>query len=800
MLFLALSIVFSKKLYFLSQVIENCQKGSLYSMDIFSNRPLFTSCMLFIGCSVLGYFIPGNAKLIIISLLAVGLIVSLVLILAKRYSAERKHLLLCTSLCILMATLSLTGSFLHYDTVYKKRAEMDGKTYSVDATVTSVRSQTNFVSNYVVEVLNVNNEKDTHKALLVCEYSAALRTGDRITVNATASLPNTTPGRYDEKTSLHSDNIFVIYTSENEDGIDVVEYASDDLTFEGINYDLSSILTNSIGGEEGNLASALLLGNKDLLQNATQRDFRRAGASHILALSGLHMSIIMGIAMFIMKRLTRKRWLIAITLSIFAVVYLGITGFSLSATRAVIMLLVVYLSMLISGVPDSLTSLSIAGTLIMLFSPGAVADAGFWMSFSATLGILVFLPPVNDFFNQCLSKYDDKFKHSLYKALFSIITAFVTGLAAILPLLAVTCIFTKELSYASAISSVVLAIPTTVIIFLSLILLPLHTLPFISEIIVKVIKIMSNIMFDWCAYVSEMEDVVVSLNYPFAILMAIVLASALLYSFIIKRNNPFTSLVPFAVCLTLFIGTMAVYEYQNQDKLKVSYINASSNSDMLVLSNERDVVFCDISNGSKSTYRVALDEMYETRATEIDVIMLTRYTNQHNATLFYIFETNRVREVWLPTPQNSDEYSKMERLYEYAAQNSVDVFLYDLGDSLYAFEHTTIQHINDYIDRSTVPVSVLTVFTGKEQLTYAAPALNETEIVEQAEFYFSKSKHVIFGNRGPKTKTEYTIQNMDKIRSVAFADEIRAGFFIIPERSLASYYVVSEEMEYYLDK
>ena len=769
-------------------------------MNIFSNRPLFTSCMVFIASAVIGYFVPGNAKLIAISLFAIGLIVSLIFIFAKQYSSSRKHLLLCSTLCLLMVMLSLASSFLHFDLNYQKRTDMVDNNYKVDAVVLSVRSQNNFSSNYIVEVQNINNVNDRHKALLVCEYAAALQIGDKLTVNAVASLPESDNGRFDQKTSLHSDNIFVIYTSSDENALDIVEYASDNLSFESINHKLSSVLTQSIGGEEGCLASALLLGNRQLLSDTTQRDFRRAGASHILALSGLHMSIIMGIAMFIMKRITRKRWLIALILSCFALFYLGLTGFSLSATRAVIMLLVVYLSMLISGVPDSLTSLSIAGTVILLISPGAVTDAGFWMSFSATLGILVYLPHVNDYFNDCLSKYDNKLKRTLYKTIYSVITAFVTGIAAILPLIAVTCIFSKEMSYLSALSSVILSIPTTVIIFLSLVLLPLYAMPFISDIIVNVLKFMSNIMFSWCAYVSDMEDVVVSLNYPFAVLMAIILCATLFYSFIIKRHNPFSTLIPFVVCLAVFIGAIAVYEYQNHDKLKVSYINASSNSDMIVLSNERDVVVCDLSNGSKSSYSAALNEIYETRSTEIDVIMLTRYTNQHSATLLYIFETNKVREIWLPTPQNNDDYFKMERIYEYATKNSVDVFVYNYGDSLYAFEHTTIQHISDYIDRSAVPVSVLTVYTGKEQLTYASPALNETDIVEQAEFYFSKSKHIIFGNRGPKTKTEYTIQNMSKARTVAFADETRAGYFIIPNRSLASYYLVSTEMEYYLDK
>ena len=770
-------------------------------MDIFSKRPLFTSCIAFIAFSVLGYFIPAVAKLIIISVCTIGLITSLVFVLAKRYSGDRKHVLLCLILCFIMVTASCVCSFIHYDIIYGKRESMSGKEFKVDAVVVSEKSQNNFSSKYVIEVKNIDNEKDTHKALLVCNYAAALQYGDRISLNAMAALPSNDEGRYNEKAALHSDNIFVIYTSPTDDTLDVIEYASDNhFSFISINNRLSTLLTRRIEGEEGNLSSALLLGNKQLLSDTTQKDFRRAGASHILALSGLHMSIIMGLAMFIMKRLTRKRWLIAIILSAFALCYLAITGFSLSATRAVIMLLIVYLSMLISGIPDSLTSLSVAGTVILLISPGAVVDAGFWMSFAATLGILVYMVPVNDYLNECIYKHDSKIKRTFLKILYSIITAFVTGLAAIIPLISVTCIFNKEMSYASILSSAVLSIPTTLIIFMSLILIPLQSVPFLSSLIVSTIRFSANFMFEYCAEISDFEDIVVSLNYPFAVTMAIILVAALFYSFIVKRSNPFSTLIPFAACILIFICVIGVYEYQNHDKLKVSYINPSSNSDMLVLSNERDVVICDISNGSMSSYYLALNEVFESRATEIDVIMLTRYTNQHPSTLLDVFENNKVREIWLPLPANDDDYSKMERIYDFASKNGVEAYTYEMGDSLYVFEHTVIEHINDYIDRSVVPISVLTVFTGSEQLTYASPALNESDIVEEAEFYFSKSNHIIFGNRGPKTKTEYTIKNAGKVRTVAFADDTRAGYFIPPERSLASYYLVPEEMEFYLDK
>ena len=770
-------------------------------MDIFSNRPLFTSCMLFIACSVIGFFIPATPKLVLLIVSAIILIFSLILALVRFYSAKKKTVFLSIILCSIMASVSFGSSYLHFDTNLNSMESIYDKDVSVDATVVSEISQSNFTSKYQISVNGINGESNSHKAILECTYQAALQVGDKITVKATATSPESQEGRFDEKISLYSDGIFVIYTSEKEDHLDVTEYQSENsFSFSKLNNYLSTILLTNIEGDEGALSSALLLGNKSLLEDDIVRDFRRAGASHILALSGLHMSIIMGISMLIMKRLTQKRWLIAVILSAFALTYLGITGFSLSASRAVIMLLIVYYSMIISRIPDSLTSLSIAGALILLISPGAVVDAGFWMSFTATLGILVFLPPINNYFSKILTKYDDKFKRNIYKLIFSIIISVSTALAAIIPLIGVTCIFGRELSAYSVLSSLILSIPTTLIIFFSLLLLLFSSVPFVSGIIITVIRFMAKVMFDYCSYISSLEDIVISLNYPFAILMAIILSGALLYSFAVKRRNPFTALIPFAISLIVFASIIGIYEYQNKDTLKVSYINASSTSDMLVLSNERDVVLCDISNGSQTSYNLALDELYEARATEIKVIILTRYTNQHLASLETVFKTNRVREIWLPSPSNETQLDHMERIYDCAIENGVSVSVYNPGDALLLFEHTTLEHVSGYIERSVVPISLISIRTGSEYLTYCSPAFNESDISEEAEHHFSRSTHIIFGNRGPKSKSEYTIPDTLRLKSVTFADEIRAAYFVSPERSLASHYLADKEIEFYLEK
>lgn len=772
-------------------------------MDIFSKRPLFISCLVFMASCVLGVFIPGNLKLVFAVICAISLIFCLILFIIRYYSSGKRNVLLCIILCFITATVAMCSSYLFLNLNEGKYESMYGKEYSIDAVVTAKNQETEYLSQYEITVKNVNGEVTRHKAILTLEFSGALDVGDTIKANVTATDPAKDLIYQESKNILKSKGIFILYNCENNDSLDVSHRAgtSLELIFTDINEQCSSILRRTIGDEAGNLSSALLLGNRDHLSPWVRRDFSRAGASHILALSGMHMSIIMGLFMFILKRITTKTHLIAILLSIIAIIYLLITGVSVSATRAVLMLLTVYLSWICFGTTDSLTSLSIAGAVIMLASPGTVYDGGFWMSFSATFGILAFIKPLNNYFNECLSRYDSKFKWITHKILYSVITAFATGMAAIIPLIIVICIFTKEISLFSVLSSVVLSVPTAAIILLSLLLIPFAQVPFVANIIAVLIRFAATIMFDYCGFFSSLENIVISINYPFAAIMAVALGIALFFAFAVKKFNPVVSLIPFVVCLLVFFGVAVGYEYTNSNQVKVTYINASSNSDVLVVTNEREAVICDISNGSASSYSKALVELDTARATEIRAIILTRYMNSNIATLYKVFQSHRVREIWVPEPSTSEELFLLERLCDIAKENNVQPYVYEYGEGLYIFNGISFEINRDYIDRSAVPVSLIGISSGSQFITYASPAFNESKLVQRADYLFSKSHFIIFGNRGPKNKTEYTIKAEKRLLAIAFAGDEQIAYFKEPDEHLfATYYTVPEKIEFYLDK
>lgn len=766
-------------------------------MAIFKKRPLFAACMLFLLFSTLGFFLGSVIKIIICVLSFTALAVFITLFICKKISNYSSIFII---ICLLAIIFSLLSSLIFFNIRASSYEKYYGEEHTISATVTEEIYQSGNLSSYKINVESIDGEHNRHLSELTCYYNPAFEIGDKFELTVTAeNTDEDYPTRYNSKLSRLSDGVFILYSSWDQSSLKITgsNTITPSVIFSHINAKLSKTLASAVSGEEGKLASAILLGNRDLLSNSTKRDFSRAGAAHILAISGLHMSILMGALMYLCKKLGMKTRLIAIVMIIISLTYLGITGFSISATRSVIMLTIVYLSMLASVPSDPLTSLSIAGTVIVLISPGSVLDAGFWMSFSATLGILSYMPSYIKFKNNAI--YHIKRFRTPINIGISFISAIATGIFAMIPLVIIMCVFIREVSIFSVLSSVILSLATSFILVLSLLLIPFAKIPYISYTLASAIRAIAGFMLSYCGKISDIEGAVFSLNYSFSNIFVIILGIALLCSLIFKFKNVFISLVPYFAFLLIFIGTITLYEFKVQDTVKVSYINASSKSDMIVISNGGEAIVCDIGNGSNKSFNLALNEVYASRATEISAVILTHYENTYPSSLQKLFSTQKVRQLWLPVPQNEADYYKMLPIIEKARLEDVALFTYDVGSTLSAFSFVNIDLQIDNISRSKEEIVLISIYGRRDRLTYASPAFNESSLNDIASFYFGRSDYVVFGNKGAKTFTDYSIPDGSRVRAIAFADDIRAAYFDTPDFDV-TYFTVPDKIDFYFEK
>ncbi len=145
------------------------------------------------------------------------------------------------------------------------------------------------------------------------------------------------------------------------------------------------------------VSAAILLGYDFLMDAETEQDFVRAGAMHILCVSGLHVGVIFLIMSFLlnfMKTTIIGKYVRIVLLLLTVWAYAMLTGMSPSVQRAAIMLTFFIVGEASSRIKDSYNTLAASAFAMLLFNPMLVYGVGFQLSYAAVLGIISIYRPV----------------------------------------------------------------------------------------------------------------------------------------------------------------------------------------------------------------------------------------------------------------------------------------------------------------------------------------------------------------------------------------------------------------------
>lgn len=327
------------------------------------------------ACFVGTYLAPGLWALLgaaCAGFLAGGLAV-------RRY---RGNVAAVAALCSLGLAVGLLW-FCLYDGVFLQSAkEADGKTMPLELRILEYPVETD--SGYSVEGAVSLNGRAYRTRLYFQEIEGVPKPGDRI--RATVQLRLTTHGGSREPTYHRSAGIFLLAYAR--DSVTLLEGARSFWDFpvafgRKVSRQLDAVFPEDAAG----FAKALLLGDRGGLSYARQNEMSLAGISHVAAVSGMHLSILLAGLFF----LTRRHRVFSAVLGIPAAVFFAaMAGFTPSVSRAAVMLSLSLLARLIHREYDSPSALAFAALLLLLANPMTAASAGFQLSVGAVAGILCF--------------------------------------------------------------------------------------------------------------------------------------------------------------------------------------------------------------------------------------------------------------------------------------------------------------------------------------------------------------------------------------------------------------------------
>ena len=186
----------------------------------------------------------------------------------------------------------------------------------------------------------------------------------------------------------------------------------------------AEILEKTCGAEAGAF-EAIVLGDKSNLDPELKMRYQMAGIIHILAISGLHISLL-GMGLYnMLKKAGLGIWPAGLLALIIMLQYGMMTGGGVSTMRAVCMFLLSVGAKIAGRIYDMPTGMAVAAILILVENPAYLLDGGFWLSFGSVIGIGCVWPVIQEALGN-LEKEDNAGKKILWSFLASGVVQFAT--------------------------------------------------------------------------------------------------------------------------------------------------------------------------------------------------------------------------------------------------------------------------------------------------------------------------------------------------------------------------------------
>lgn len=229
------------------------------------------------------------------------------------------------------------------------------------------------------------------------DSGAGLGYGDRVRVTGQLELPpvQRNPGGFDYRFFLLGQGVSALLKARGEGVVERLgEGEGNWLMARGLGFrgKVTGAIFETLPPGEASLLAGILLGSRDQLSPGLAEDFSRAGLGHLLAVSGLHLGLlvlgVLGLGR-LLKLPGKAAWPLALALAFF---YLVVTGFKPSTVRAFIMLCLGGGAFFLGREKDSLTAVAAAALPMLLYRPLWLFTISFQLSFAAVLSIVILVP------------------------------------------------------------------------------------------------------------------------------------------------------------------------------------------------------------------------------------------------------------------------------------------------------------------------------------------------------------------------------------------------------------------------
>ena len=317
-------------------------------------------------------------------------------------------------------------------------------------------------------------------------------------------------------------------------------------------------------GDEFAVLSALTVGYKDELSEEIRESFAASGASHILALSGLHLGIIYVFLFFFLQKIpgtsvlaeALKVCLLLLVLWAFAIM----TGLSPSVVRSVIMFSLLGISQVFSMRPVTLNTLAVAALGMLVYNPCWLFDVGFQLSFTAVIAILLIQPWM---YRQL------KIRHTILDKLWGLTTVSIAAQIGTAPLV----LFYFSRFPVHFLLTNILVVPlVTLIIYIAIAMLLLSFVPLLGHGIAYILNLLLKLLNGIALGVENLPFATIDRIWIYHLeVVSIYLVLSLLFWYIIVRRQARFLIMGLSLILITCVCRIVVTEAERPQQSIVFY-------------------------------------------------------------------------------------------------------------------------------------------------------------------------------------------------------------------------------------
>lgn len=566
---------------------------------------------------------------------------------------------------IIILLLFVILSFIYVDILENEYNRIENKQIEEKAVIISDIQEKEY--KYIYEAKFLKNNKKVLISIKKSQQIDKINYGDLIYLEGKLEIPKiaTNYKGFDYRQYLKTKKIQGIVIADN---VKILKAKYKNNLIYQMQKKIKAIIKEKLPSETGDLLLAILLGDKKDLSEQIQINFKNSNLSHMLAVSGAHVSyIIIGLTYITQNSIMGKRKARVFCI-FFLIIFMAITNFTPSVTRACIMAILTLVSEILYKKADIYTNISISALIIFLYNPYSLLDLGFKLSFGGTIGIVIFM--------RFIKKKQEEPKLLNYIKQMALVS--ICANIIIIPII-MNNFNTVSLTFlvSNILASPILAI--IVIVGFSIIIISIisHSL---SNLLVFWLNPILNLLIKISSFCSKLPFAKILVVTPY-IFNIIFYYTIILYLVNYNELKQFIKKETVILLSIILILSNFIFYILPQD-LKIYFIDVGQGDSTLIVTPSKKTILID-GGGSESFdvgEKVLLPYLLDRRIRKIDYIMISHFDTDHCKGIFTVIENLKVKNIIISKQaEKSENYKKFK---EIVANKKINIILVKAGDKI----------------------------------------------------------------------------------------------------------------------